>query len=171
MSIRIVIRLLLTAIISFPAVVQANGPARDALFHIERNKNANIVQYDAQVGADGMLYSKKPVVGYWVRLADQGQVEKLTWVQRKFAYGFNAKLNKNENTVTLNLAAKIGRTLLVKRDGEDYRAIADINGVSCYVDKIFIHASGKGKSTKVDYIELYGNAVNDQGEQHERFSP
>ena len=118
-----------------------------------------------------MLFSKEPVVGYWVRLADQGQVEKLTWVQRKFAYGFNAKLNKNENTVTLDMAAKIGRTLLIKRDSEDYRAIADINGVSCYVDKIFIHASGKGASTKVDYIELYGNAVNGQGQQHERFSP
>jgi hypothetical protein len=166
-----IIRLLLIAIISSPAIVQADGPDRDALFHIERNKNANIVQYDAQVGANGMLYSKEPVVGYWVRLADQGQVKELTWVQSKFAYGFTVKLNKDENTATLDMAANLGRTLLVKRDSEDYRAITDINGVACYVDKIFIHASGKGTSTKVDFIELYGNAVSDQDEQYECFSP
>ena len=171
MLIRIIIRLLLIAIVSSPAIVHAAEPNHDALFHIERNKNANIIQYDAQVGANGMLYSKEPVVGYWVRLADQGQIKELTWVQKTFAYGFTVKLNKNDNTAKLDMAANIGRTILVKRIDEDYRAIADIDGVKSYIDKIFIHATGKGTSTKVNYIELYGKAVNDQDEQYERFSP
>ena len=165
------IKLLLIAIIVTPASLYGDEPDRDALFHIERNKNANIVQYDAQVGANGMLYSKEPVVGYWIRLADQGQVKELTWIQKTFAYGFTVKLNKDENTATLDMAADLGRTILVKRDGEDYRAIADIDGVESYIDKIFIHATGKGTSTKVNYIELYGKDVNGQGEQYERFSP
>ena len=171
MSIHMIIRLLLTAIVIAPAIVQAVEPDRDALFHIERNKNANIIQYDAQVGANGMLYSKEPVVGYWVRLAEQGQIKELTWVQSKFAYGFTVKLNEDENTAKLDMAANLGRTLLVMRDGEDYRAITNIDGVESYIDRIFIHAAGKGTSIKVDYIELYGKAVNDQNEQYERFSP
>jgi hypothetical protein len=166
-----IIRLLLIAIVIAPAIVQAAGPVRDALFHIERNKNANIIQYDAQVGTNGMLYSKEPVVGYWVRLAEQGQIKELTWVQSKFAYGFTVKLNKDENTAKLDMAANLGRTLLVMRDGENYRAITNIDGVESYIDRIFIQAAGKGTSIKVDYIELYGKAVNDQNEQYERFSP
>ena len=171
MLIHMSIRLLLITIVSSPAIAQADGPDRDSLFHIERNKNANIVQYDAQIKSDGMLYSKEPVVGYWIRLADQGQVKELTWVQKTFAYGFTVKLNKDENTATLVMVADLGRIILVKRDGEDYRAIADIDGVESYIDKIFIHATGKGTSIKVNYIELYGKDVNGQGEQYERFSP
>ena len=37
--------------------------------------NANIIQYDAQVAPDGKLLKKEPVVGYWIRLAEQGQVQ------------------------------------------------------------------------------------------------
>jgi hypothetical protein len=145
-------------------------PGRDALFHIERNKNANIVQYDVQIGADGRLDSKKPVVAYWIRLAEQGQIRKLTWIQRKFAYGFTVKLDQDENTATLNLVRKIGRTIEVKRVGEDYRAVTQIHGVASYIDRIFIHASGKGLSTRVDYIDLHGNAVKNLDVQYERIS-
>jgi hypothetical protein len=38
--------------------IQADQSDRQNLFKIERNKNANIVQYDAQIGADGKLNSK-----------------------------------------------------------------------------------------------------------------
>jgi len=165
------IKLVLIAIIVTPAILYGSEPDRDSLFHIERNTNANIIQYDAQVKADGMLYSSKPVVGYWIRLAEQGQVKELTWVQSKFAYGFTVELNKQENTAILDMVADLGRTILVKRDGEDFRAIADIDGVESHIDKIFIHATGKGMSAKVDYIELYGKAVDNQVEQYERFSP
>lgn len=168
---RAAIGLLLIVIMVTPAIVAANEPHRDALFHIERNKNANIVQYDAQVGANGMLVSKEPVVAYWVRLAEQGQARELTWVQKKFAYGFTVKLNKIDNTATLDMVANLGRTIMVKQEGEDYRAIADINGVASYVNRIYIHASGKGISTRVDYIELYGCALYGHDAQYERFSP
>ena len=168
---RVALKLLLTAAMLYPAMVFAGDGARDALFRIERNKNANIVQYDAQVAEDGKLDSKKPVVGYWIRLADKGQVQELTWIQDKFAYGFKAKLNKQDNTVTLDMVANLGRSIVVRQDGGDYRAVCRIDGVDSYVEKIFIHATGKGASTKVNYIELYGKAVNNGNDQYELFSP
>ena len=168
---RVVLKLLLTATMLYPAMVFASDLARDALFYIERNKNANIIQYDAQVTADGQLYSKEPVVGYWVRLAEQGQVKELIWIEKKFAYGFTTKLNKQKNTVTMDMVAKLGRSIVVRQDGGDYRAVARIDGVDSYIEKIFIHATGKGASTKVNYIELYGKAVNNGNDQYERFSP
>ncbi len=144
------VKLLLFAIIVTPAILQGAEPKHDALFHIERNKNANIIQYDAQVTSEGKLFSKEPVVGYWVRLAEQGQVKELIWIEKKYAYGFSTKLNKNDNTATLDMAADIGRTILVKRDGEDFRAIAKIDGIESYINKIFIKATGKAIKTKVE---------------------
>jgi len=69
---RVALKLLLIAAMLYPAMVFADDRAHDALFRIERNKNANIVQYDARVAEDGKLDSKQPVVGYWIRLADKG---------------------------------------------------------------------------------------------------
>jgi hypothetical protein len=148
-----------------------NTPNRGALFHIERNKNANIVQYDAQFQQNGTLHSEQPVVAYWVRLAEQGQIRELSWVQKKFAYGFSVKLNKVENTAKLEMVAIPGRTIMIRLDNGDYRAITDINGVKCYVEKLFIHADGEGLSTSVNYIELFGNSVSNDADQYERFQP
>lgn len=157
--------------IYMPSIVYGAELERDALFRIERNKNANIVQYDAQVTEDGKLYSKEPVVGYWIRLADKGQVQELTWIQNKFAYGFSAKFHKRDNSATLDMTANLGRDILVRKDGEDYRAVGRIDGEDSYIEKIFIHATGKGASTKVNYIELYGKALITGKDQYERFSP
>ena len=66
------------------------------LFTIERSKNANIVQYDVQVTAAGALYAKEPVIAYWVRLAKDGRTEGLSFAQRRWAYGFKASYDAQE---------------------------------------------------------------------------
>jgi hypothetical protein len=153
------------------ALAFAAEPTRDKLFHIERSKNANIVQYDAQLDGDGNLYSKEPVVAYWVRLANKGEIKKLSWIQRKFAYGLKARLDRENNTARVKMAADIGRTLTIRRVGEDYRAVGDINGVESYLDRIFIRANNRGILTRVEYIELHGFAVSDNKQQYERIVP
>jgi len=168
---RCLVTLLLACAIVAPVVLHAGEPARDALFRIERNKNANIIQYAAQVQADGTLHRKKPVTAYWVRLAEQGQEKKLTWTQRKFAYGFDVTLSEDNRSVLLDMVLNLGRPIVVKRHAQDYRAMIDINGVACFLDRVFIQAHGKGWSTRLDYIELYGKDVDNDGDQYERVSP
>jgi hypothetical protein len=163
--------LLLVTFLSVPVTVNGNEAVPDALFHVERDKNANIIQYDARLGADGKLDARKPVVGYWVRLAEQGQVKKLSWIQRNFVYGFKAKLNQDKNTASMDMVADIGRIITVKRVGEDFRAVTNINGVESYIERIFFKASGKGMSSRLDYVEFFGKAVDGADEQYERFSP
>jgi len=159
------------AITFIPAILSGKEPDTDARFRIERNKNANIVQYDARIGANGLLHAKEPVAVYWVRLAEQGQVRKLSWSQRKFAYGFKVKLDNDKNAATMDMALNIGRKIVVKQEYEDYRAVIQINGVASYLEKMFINASGKGISTRLNYIELHGKAVNNGEEQYERIPP
>ncbi len=49
-SMRKITAFLILALLGAPLLVQAETPARQHLFKIERSKNANIVQYDAQIG-------------------------------------------------------------------------------------------------------------------------
>lgn len=144
---------------------------RQGLFRIERNTNDNIIQYDAQIGLDGKLDSRQPVVGYWIRLAEEGQVKKLSFVQRKFAYGFKARYNAREDTAEIKMAIEIGRLLTVQRVADHFRALADISGKLSYVDTIYIRAHGKGVLTRVDYIELRGIDADTGDDRYERFIP
>lgn len=140
----------------------------DALFHIERSKNANIVQYDAQVGSDGRLHPRMPVVAYWIRLAEEGQVKPLSWFQKTFYYGFDVSLGPGRATAEMDVNAASGPPITIQRDGEDYRALALIDGEPAWLDRIYVHSSQKGNSKSVDYVEFFGTSVADGSERHER---
>ena len=138
---------------------QAGGPyapQRQELFRIERSTNSNIVQYDAQVTQDGRLWSEEPIVAYWVRHNEDGQVKELSWFQKRFAYGFRAQHDPQTDRVTLDMKAKIGRPVIVEPVGERYTATMTIDGESAEIERIFIQATGRGISTRVEFIELYG---------------
>ena len=162
---------LILALTGAPLLTQAETPTQQHLFKIERSKNANIIQYDAQVGPDGKLLKKEPVVGYWIRLAEQGQVQELSWVQRTFAFGFDAKLDRNRERAELDMAADFGRPIIVIRNRDVYRATAPIDGSLSYLEKIFIQASGKGMSITVEYIELYGEDMETGEARYQKFIP
>lgn len=141
------------------------------LFNIERSKNENVVQYDVQVKADGKLDANEPVIAYWVRLAKDGQKEDLKWVEKQFAYGFKAKYNPKTNTATLDLVAKINRQIKVSEVQGEYRAETTIDSQPAYLEKIFISSKGKGMSTEIIYMELFGKDVQTGEDRYEKFKP
>lgn len=153
---RIYLALLTFALMTAPALVCAAQTGPQPLFKIERSKNANIIQYDAQIGSDGKLLKKEPVVGYWIRLAEQGQVKQLSWIQRKFAFGFSAKYHRDSDTATIDMVADIGQPITVKRVEGKYMAVIDFEGQPSQLERIFIQAHGKGISVTVEYVEIFG---------------
>ena len=162
--------ILLTLTLTAPLSASDDVEQRN-LFRIERSKNANVVQYDARVGRDQRFARKDPVVAYWLRLAEDGRVQKLSWLQRAFAYGFDAKVNEQRDQVTLHLKALTGRPVKVRCGPADCRATTLIDGAPAYLSRIFVHSRGKGLGTEVDFIELYGEDVNGGGERYERIEP
>ena len=58
------------------------------LFYIQRSNNTNTVIYDANMLADKKLDPHKPVSVYWIRYAEKGQQEGLSFFQWKMAYGY-----------------------------------------------------------------------------------
>jgi len=158
-------------IIGISAALCADTLQREPLFKIERSKNANIVQYDVQMGPDGKLDSKEPVVAYWVRLADEGQIKKLSWIQKTFAFGFNAKYDPDTDSAPLDMAVEIGREFMVVRDGDVYRAKTIIDGEEAFLDKIYIDAHSRGLFIKVEYVDIYGKDARTGEDLFEHYIP
>ena len=149
----------------------AQDPVIHPLFKIERSKNANIIQYDARSGADGSLMKKDPVVGYWIRLNEQGQRMELTWTQRTFAFGFKTRLAKDRQSAEVDMVADLGAPVSVIREGDIYRATAPIDGRTSYLEKIYIKASGKGIKVNVEYVETFGKDVETGEDRYQKIVP
>ena len=163
--------LLALVMLCMPPLVCAETLTSHPLFHIERSKNANIVQYDAQVTADGKLYKKQPVVGYWIRLSEQGQKKELSWLQRAFAFGFDVELDKDREAALLNMKADVGEAIKIVREGDQYRATITIDGEPSYFEKMYIDATRKGLSLDVRYVELFGEDMKTGEARYEKLLP
>jgi len=151
---------------SQPASAHAQAGTQP-LFIIERNTNANVVHYDAQLNADGKLDRKKPVIAYWVMLAKDGHRENLNWIEKKMAYGFNIKPYPSVNGYQMTIAAARQRSITVKKEGNAVRAEMVIDGRTAILEKMYIDATGH----TVHYLELYGKDVQTGGKRFEKIIP
>ena len=154
-----------------PLLVFAQESIVHPLFKIERSKNANIIQYDARSGDDGKLLKKQPIVGYWIRLAEQGQVKKLTWLQKTFVYGFKTKLAKDRKSAEMNMVVDVGPPISVIRAGDRYRAIMSISGNEAYLDRVYVKSSKTVLGARVDYIEVFGKDIETGQDLYQKVTP
>ncbi|MCB4791914.1 MAG: DUF4833 domain-containing protein [Elusimicrobia bacterium] len=146
--------------------VNVFGAQTNQLFVIGRSKNANIVRYDANVGADGKIDQKQPVAAYWLLLAKDGKREELSAMDRK-AYGFQCDFDKNTGVYKLLIKSFDKREIKVYHDKKMVRAEMVINGKPAYLNKVFITASG-ALIPKVESIELYGKDKKNGKTLHEK---
>ena len=140
------------------------------LFHIEHNKNANIVCYDAQMRADGTLPDKDPVVVYWLKLAEGGERKGLKRIERNLAYGFKVE-NRDGDRLELEMKADVGRNVFVEAVDDTFRAFIDIDGRRSRLDRIYIFADEAGLMPSVEYIELFGADAETGEDRYEKYLP
>jgi len=141
------------------------------LFIIERSNNANVVHYDARFTAGGELDPEEPVVAYWVLLAEDGRRKKLSWLEKKKAYGVRTKPGPSRNSYTLTLAAAPWLPLAVKMTGDAAHTEIVINGRPAILEKMFIQTRGKLLGPKVVSIELYGKDLQTGKDCREKILP
>jgi len=156
------------ALMVLPATAQIKT---SPLFIIERSKNANVVHYDARLTADGELDPKEPVIAYWVMLAKDGRREKLSWIEKKKAYGFTIKLDPSVNGYKMTLVAAPEKQITVKKEKETVRAEAVINGRPAFLEKMYINASDGLTGPKVQYIEVHGKDLQTGEKLREKMVP
>jgi hypothetical protein len=141
------------------------------LFRIERNKNANIVQYDAQLTPEGNLKPEKPVIVYWIMYANRGEKEELNWIEKKMAYGFSTEYVPKGDFWIMDLVADIQRKIKVYNANGRYRAETLIDGHPAFIDAIYIQSIEDTIRPKVKFIEFFGKAVKTGRSLYEKFIP
>ncbi|MEW5741734.1 MAG: DUF4833 domain-containing protein [Myxococcota bacterium] len=137
------------------AVLAADPPACPAeLFRIERSKNANVVLYETKQAGKGELDAKEPVTATWLMLADKGQREPLTFLERRLAYGFDVAASKEGIEVLLKALAT--RRILVRKSGACHAAVATIDGRDAVLRRIYVRSDESALMPEVLSIELFG---------------
>lgn len=124
------------------------------LFHIARNKNANIVQYDAALVAADRLDPKAPIVCYWINRATNGEREKLTPLERR-AYGFEVRPEPGGSWLVYLNATRDRAIRVVLWQGR-WIAQVLIGGRSAVLTRIYVFADESAVVPRVRWVDLFG---------------
>jgi phosphatidylglycerophosphate synthase len=128
------------------------------LFYLQRDPNTNTIIYVLKLKEDGKVDPEKPVNIYWMRYADKGQKEDLSYVQRKFAYGLQTKALGNDE-YELRFVSHKKLPLYLKRSPADkkYHVYIDANDKKIMLDRVFVRIEGGSYwLPNVKYVELKG---------------
>ena len=125
------------------------------LFHIERNKNESIVCYELRI-KDNAIDTKEPIHAYWKNPHKNGNINELSLLQKKLAYGVSVK-NIDKNTITFTMTAYPERPVKVVYNQLEQKAEAyiSINGIQTLLTKMYIHATPPAYRS-VEYVILNG---------------
>lgn len=130
------------------------------LFHIERNKNDNIVCYDLNL-KDNKIDKANPINIYWDNPKNtSGKKPELSSLERKMAYGITVN-SVSDNSVIFIMKAYKDRPITVIYNSETKTAVPSIviNNKKAKLDKLYIFASAP-LYTSVVYVELFGQVLN-----------
>ena len=147
-----------------------NGLSAQRLFHIERNKNANIVVYDAQVQADGSLYQEQPVIVYWLMFAKDSSRQGLNKIENNRAYGFETE-GISKDSLIIRLKANSEWNIKIRLIKDRYRAIITLGDKQVYLERIYLTSDNKGLRTSVQYVEIYGTDSKTGDDFYEKIIP
>ncbi|MDR1433755.1 DUF4833 domain-containing protein [Candidatus Endomicrobiellum devescovinae] len=155
---KIIVALCFSLIYTFLYITEVLAENKN-LFKIERNKNANVVMYDARLDLNGNINKKNPVDAYWILYAKQGQREEITAFEKK-AYGYTVTANDDDdNSYNLVLKAVKDRPMKIVLVNGEYKAEILINNEKAYLSSVYVSASD-ALIPKVSYIILTGTKIN-----------
>jgi phosphatidylglycerophosphate synthase len=128
------------------------------LFFLQRDPNTNTVIYQLNVNSAGKLDEDEPVRVFWIRYAEQGQREGLSFIQRKFAYGLSAKKVATDK-YELKFAAYNKVPFYLMRSGTDnaFHVYTVIANKQIMLNRVYLRIEGGTFWVpNVKYIEFKG---------------
>lgn len=143
---------------------------KDQLFYLQRDPDINTIVYTLNI-QDGKLNTSNPVLFYWIRYAEKGQIEKLSFIQRRMAYGVSHK-EIEPGIYELHLQAyKPLKIILSKsKNTGKYQAVVKIENDEVVLNSIFVRITG-GSFFKpnVEYVEIVGHTLKNGKRIEHRF--
>lgn len=119
---------------SFTGVKQVNH-----LFIIERSKDKNVINYDLNKNSNGSLDLNNPITIHWKKTS--GNIENLTWIQAKYAYGIKVT-HKSKELVKFKFVSYENKELMLIKRNKGYSVILNEGNSVVEVKKIYIHFNG-----------------------------
>jgi len=142
------------------------------LFFVQRSPNSNTIIYSLNLDKSGVPNEDEPVHAYWIRYNEKGQKEDLSYIQRKFAYGLNAKpLGNGKYDIRFVAYKKFPLTLMKGNDGK-YHIFVTISQKQIVLNQIFVKIEGGTFWVpNVRFVEVKGVNAATGKEVVERFKP
>lgn len=146
-------------------------PARELLFYIQRNKNANTIVYEARLDATGQLASKDPVQVTWIRYTEGGKREDISLLESTVAYGVKHRGN-DRGTARMAFVAsdRYPFTVAVGEHGQA-EARMMINGRHARLHHVEINAVEGTFWPKVTHVDIHGTDLRTGAPVMERYIP
>lgn len=136
------------------------------LFYIQRSVNSNTIVYTLN-NKDGKLNEAEPIKPYWIKYANKKESEDLSYIQRKYAYGVEAKIiDVSKQIFSFHFVSYKKRELLLIKNSSDntFKCYTHIDKKLCVVDNIFVNITGGSFFfPKVERVDLNAH-INETGE-------
>jgi len=128
------------------------------LFYLQRDPNLNTLIYELNLDDNGVLDREEPVIGYWIRYGEGNKKQDMSFVQRKFAYGIQAKeLGKDQFELHFVSHKKLSLYLTRSESDKKYHVHVTVNNKKLILDRIFVRIEGGSYwIPNVRYVELRG---------------
>ena len=133
------------------------------VFFVQRTLNTNTIVYELNYNKDSTLNQLEPVRCFWIRYDDAGETTELSYFQKKYAYGLNAKLiDATKLIYKLNFVSYKKRDIFLSKNasGNFYKAYMVIGGKLSYIEKIFVQIDGGTFwLPKITFVEIKGHDI------------
>jgi hypothetical protein len=148
---------------------------KNRLFYVQRTGNTNTIMYDANVSDSKTFKDVEPVNVYWLRYADGGGAQGLSYIQRSLAYGMKSKKIAGTNDCEIHFVSYAKKKMRLAFDdkGAPY-ALVEVNGRKMKLSRVFVKIDKSTTFTltpKVEYVEFWGKDPNSGAAVYEKFIP
>lgn len=141
------------------------------LFYLQRTQNTNTVVYELNI-KNGLLDTVAPIHIFWICYAEKSQIEELTAVQRKYAYGITAKYQEKDHYQLRFAADKNTVMNLVKGPDHQLHVYEQINGKEAILTSIYLEIHGGSLfAPHVEYLLIKGIDPDSHAEVTEKRMP
>ncbi|MGE0568986.1 MAG: DUF4833 domain-containing protein, partial [Bacteroidia bacterium] len=107
--------------------------------------NANTIVYTLNQDKDGNLNEKEPIKVYWVKYAQGGKVDPLTYIQKNYAYGVQSKMIDSEKkSFSFEFVSYHKKQFYLLKSGADnkYHVYGYINNKLTILNNILVKIEG-----------------------------
>lgn len=133
---------------------------RNSLFKIGRSKDANEIFYAVRTTGNGSLDLKEPIKIFWIKYTENNEIEQLTMVQQKFAYGLKF-LKVTSEKAEFQFVSYSKRTLSLRKNNDgNYGVFTEVEGKEVELERVFIQIDdGTFWFPKISRVEVHAKKV------------